>query len=211
MALFEASIIPQFSHSTSKAIKNTTNPTKMARSLLSLLVAVLALVTFVQAAFPSGLRRIHRHGEVLTALNKAVNSPVNIIPSRGQGQASWEIIETKNRHMVHIYQVDSGLFLSPQDPQDPMPYSPLVLSPYPQEWKLVKCDRCRGEDEDMYFIELGEKVDGKIMVLGNSRIHVYPPMAGLVPKEEGSKKQLWEFDSSDDREYRSQRVFSQWE
>ncbi|KAF9344108.1 hypothetical protein BGX26_004800, partial [Mortierella sp. AD094] len=85
----------------------------MARSspLLSLLVVILALVSFVQASFgftsgPTGLRRIHREGEVLTALNKAVNAPVNIIPGRGHGQA-WEIIETKDEDIVHIYQMES--------------------------------------------------------------------------------------------------------
>ncbi|KAG0004537.1 hypothetical protein BGZ80_004275 [Entomortierella chlamydospora] len=177
----------------------------MTRSspLLSLLIVILVLVSFVQASFgftalPTGLRRIHRHGEVLTALNKAVNAPVNIIPGRGHGQF-WEIIETKNKDMVHIYQVDSGLFLSPQNRDEPSPYTPLVLSPFPQEWKLVECE-CRHE-ENRFFIELPDKVNGKTLVLDNSRIHVYPPMAGLVPKEERNKEQLWELDEPNEHGY----------
>ncbi|KAG0006757.1 hypothetical protein BGZ80_005149 [Entomortierella chlamydospora] len=180
----------------------------MTRSLIPLVAGILALVSFVHAGHgPMGPRRIHRHGEVLTALNKAVNAPVNIIPGRGHGQV-WEIMETKDEEFVHIYQMDSGLFLAPQNREDPMPYTPLVLSPFPQKWKLVECEDCH-EDEDMYLIELNEKIDGKTMVLDNSRIHVYPPMAGLVPKERGNRKQMWEFEDATGGHHRRNRP--QWE
>ncbi|KAF9344872.1 hypothetical protein BGX26_003800 [Mortierella sp. AD094] len=105
--------------------------------------------------------------------------------------------------------MDSGLFLCPQNPEDPMPYTPLVLSPFPQKWKLVECDDCRGEN--MYFIELAEKVNGKVMVLDNSRIHVYPPMAGLVPKEKGNRKQLWEFDEANGGQFRNRWSRLEWQ
>ncbi|KAF9344110.1 hypothetical protein BGX26_004802, partial [Mortierella sp. AD094] len=187
---------------------------KMARSspLLSLLVVILALVSFVQASFgrvPLGPRRIHREGEVLTALNKAIMAPVNIVPGRGHGQA-WEIIETKDEHIVHIYQMDSGLFLSPQNPEDPSNDTPLVLSPFPQEWRLAKCDDCR-EEEDRFFIELAKKVNGKVLVVDNSRINVYPPMAGLSHKENGNKRQMWKLDEPNEQGHRDRWSRLEWQ
>ncbi|KAF9349634.1 hypothetical protein BGX26_012095, partial [Mortierella sp. AD094] len=60
------------------------------------------------------------------------------------------------------------------------------------KWRLVECKKC--SEEDRFFIELSEKVHGKVLVVDHSRINVYPPMAGLAPKNEGNQRQMWKLD-----------------
>ncbi|KAF9349635.1 hypothetical protein BGX26_012096 [Mortierella sp. AD094] len=174
----------------------------MARSssLLSLLVVILALISLVQASFSfnSGLegpRRVHNKIGFLSALDKSVDAPLRILPNENQGQV-W-IFVNRYDDIYHIIQIESHLFLSPPNPENPSPFSPLVLSPRPQEWKLVEVEEGSGR----FSIELPEPVNGKVLVLDLSPIRVFPPFAGLAPKED-DPRQLWELEERNAQRFR---------
>ncbi|KAF9169816.1 hypothetical protein BGX21_008313 [Mortierella sp. AD011] len=159
------------------------------------------LVSLVQASFdlivnPGGIYRVHSRVGFLFAPIKDGYASVNIDP-REKAMGFWEFIPTNNGNYT-IRLADSSLFLSPRFPSRPSSIAPVILSPIPEEWRLVQVE----DDSDQFYIEWSGSIDGEVFVLDIAPIRVFPRFAGLDFKRKPGSNLLWELQVPSTRKFK---------